>query len=103
MLDLGGKGQRNRALAPREQVGEAPVGDDDVCKRVRGQRDVGQALVVGRRGQAHFEYANGFTTIADRAQTRLPSATFSTSMACEPSTRPCEVPVSGRRSAVSRP
>src|SRR5687767_15327334 len=38
MLYLGRQRQRHRALPPLEQVGETPVGDDDVGERVRGER-----------------------------------------------------------------
>ena len=51
MLDLGRQRERDRALAPGEEVGEATVGDDDVRQRVRGERDVGDGLLVGDPGE----------------------------------------------------
>jgi hypothetical protein len=47
VLDLGGERQRYRTLPPLVQVGEAAVGDHDVRQRVRGQRNVGETVVVG--------------------------------------------------------
>jgi hypothetical protein len=35
MLDLGSQRQRNRALAPGEEVGEPTIRDDEVRQRVR--------------------------------------------------------------------
>ena len=46
MLDLSGKRQRDGALSPLKQVGEPAVDDDDIRQRMRGQRNIGHALLV---------------------------------------------------------
>ena len=68
MLDLGGQRERNRALAPLEEVGEPAVGDDDVGEGVRGERDIGHGLFVRRLGEAEFEHADGFSAVGHRRE-----------------------------------
>ena len=46
MLDLSGKLQRDGALSPLKQVGEPAVDDDDIRQRMRGQPNIGHALLV---------------------------------------------------------
>ena len=58
MLDLGRQRQAHRALPPREQVREAPVRDDDVRERVRGERDVGEGVLVRSVGEAKLDQAD---------------------------------------------
>ena len=93
MLDLGGERQLDRALAPREQVGEAPVGDDDVGERVRRERDVGDASAVGRLGSVSSSTPIASPRLVTGAYThRRPS----TSTVWPASARPCGVPPAAR-------
>src|SRR3954447_21313498 len=57
VLDLGRERQADRALAPLEEVGEPPVGDDHVRECVRGQCDVRQRLLIGELRNAQLEHA----------------------------------------------
>ena len=68
VLDLGGERERNRALAPLEEVGEPAVGDDDVRQGVRGGRDLGQHLFVRRLAEQKFEHADGFSAVGHRRE-----------------------------------
>ena len=63
MLDLGRQRQRNRALAPRKKVGEPTIGDDDIRKRVRGKRNIGQRPLVRFPGKAYLEHTDGFPAV----------------------------------------
>ena len=63
MLDLGRERQRNRALAPRKEVGEPAVGDDDIRKRVRGKRNIGHRPLVRFPGKAYLEHTDGFPAV----------------------------------------
>jgi hypothetical protein len=66
VLDLGGQRELDRALAPREQVGEAAVGDDDVGERVRGHRDVGEGVRAGRLREGQLEHADRLPAVRHR-------------------------------------
>ncbi len=68
MLDLGGERERDRALAPFEEVGEPAVGDDDVGESVRGERDVGQRRLICGLRKAELEHADGLATIGHRSE-----------------------------------
>jgi hypothetical protein len=68
MLYLGGERQRNRPLAPLEEVGEPPVGDDDVGEGVCGERDVGHHPFVGRFVEAELEHADGIPAVGHRRE-----------------------------------
>ena len=66
VLDLGGERQPDGALPPLEQVGEPPVGDDDVRQRVRGERDVGERLLVRGLGEAQLQHADRLAAVGHR-------------------------------------
>ncbi len=68
MLYFGGERQRNRPLAPLEEVGEPAVGDDGVGEGVRGERDIGHHLFVRRFVEAEFEHADGFPAVGHRRE-----------------------------------
>ena len=103
MLDLGCQRQPHRALAPREQVRETPVGDDDVRERMRAKRDVGKGVFVRSGDEVELDQADGLPRLVTGAYRRAPSPLASTRTAWPASARPCGVPTSGTRSAVSRP
>src|SRR3954471_868775 len=103
VLDFGGERQRYGPLAPLEEVGEPAVGDDDVGERVSREGDVGQRRLVGGLGQGQLEHPMASPRLVTGANTRAPSAPSSTTTLWLASATPCEVPVSGTRSAVSRP
>ncbi|CAB4902090.1 unannotated protein [freshwater metagenome] len=67
-LDLRGQGERRRPLAPLEQVGVPPVGDQHVGQRMTGGRDVGEHLGVGLYGQHQLEHAERVAAVGDRDQ-----------------------------------
>jgi hypothetical protein len=54
-------------LAPFEEVGVAAVGDDDVCERAGGERDVSERLLVGRVRQSQLEHPDGFAAVGRRS------------------------------------
>ena len=104
MLDLGGQRERNGALSPLEQVGEAMVGDHDVGERVRGECDVGERRLVRRVGEARARARRSPRRGWSRGRTGGPVGRVrSTSTVWPASARPCDVPLNGTRSAVSRP
>jgi hypothetical protein len=73
MLDLGGERERDRALAPFEEVGEAAVGDDDVCQGVCGERDLGLHSFVRRVVEHQFEHADGLAAVGHRREHARPA------------------------------
>ena len=78
VLDFGGERQRDRALAPLEEVGEPAVGDDDVGEGVRGERDVGHRLLVRRSSRRSSSTPMASPRLVTGANTRVPSALVST-------------------------
>ena len=64
MLDLRRERERDGPLAPREQVGEAAVGDDHVRERVRGERDVRDRLLVDGSGERDVEHTDRLPAVA---------------------------------------
>lgn len=70
-LDLRGEADRGGAVAPVVEVGEAPVGDDDVRQRVRGVLDLG--AYAGRHlGEEDLQDAEGVAAVGDRGQHPMP-------------------------------
>jgi hypothetical protein len=68
VLDLRGQRERDRALPPVEEVGVAPVGDDDVRERVRRRRDVGERGLVRGARHAQLEDADGLAAARHRRE-----------------------------------
>ena len=67
-LDLGGQRERRAALAPLEQVGEAPVDDHHVPERMRGRGDVVDGVRVRDRGQQHLQHPDDIAPVRHRSQ-----------------------------------
>ena len=63
MLDLSGQRQWDRALPPLKQIRETAVGNNDICERVRGQRNVSEALLVWLVSQQEFQHTDGFPAV----------------------------------------
>src|ERR1051325_318434 len=77
MLDLRRQRQRNRALAPLEQVGVAAVRNDDVSQEVPGQRDVGHRLLSREVIQAQLQNADSLTAARHRREQPSPAVRLS--------------------------
>ncbi|MFE9479524.1 hypothetical protein ACFYNM_13090 [Streptomyces spororaveus] len=65
MLDLGRQVQGTGTAAALVDVGEGPVGDDDVSQGVRGRSDLPHPVVVGTVRQEQFDLAGGVAAVGD--------------------------------------
>ena len=68
MLELCLQRKRHRALAPVEQIGEAAVGDHDVCKGVSPRRNGCQRLLIRLVIKSELQHANRLAATRDGSE-----------------------------------